>query len=160
MVKKNAGNTLWLAAIAVAGLITPNIGLAQASKIMAQQVVDETKASHPEITGLEIAAIKPGEGCKTIAATEANEVGQSCDKDELTARKTNRPFVEKEKDEYDVTLPIHDSAGKVIATAGMDFKLEAGRNKTTVVRNAQRIAAELEKRFFLRERVVSARAIE
>src|SRR5690348_7768756 len=80
-----------------------------AEKIMAQKVVDEVKAAHAEITSLELAASRSGpEDCKTIAATEANEIGQKCDEDELTAIKTNQPFVEKEKDEFDVTLPIHD----------------------------------------------------
>jgi hypothetical protein len=119
---------------------------AQTNNIFAQKVVEDIKAAHPEITGLELAAIKPGKGCQTIAATEAKEIGQKCDKDELTARKTNKPFVEQEKTEFDVTLPIHDSTGKIIATAGMDFKLEAGRTKETVVREALRIGAELERR--------------
>jgi hypothetical protein len=72
---------------------------------------------------------------RPIPTTEANEIGQKCDKDELTAIRTNKPFVkkEKEKDEFDVTLPIHDSTGKIIATAGMDFKLQPGRTKVSVV---------------------------
>src|SRR5229473_5420230 len=100
------------------------------------QLVEVVKAAHPEITGLELAAVQPGKGCQTTAATEAKEIGQKCDKDELTARKTNKPFVEQEKTEFDVTLPIHDS----------DFKLEAGRTKETVVREALKIGAELERR--------------
>jgi hypothetical protein len=119
---------------------------AQTINIFAQKVVQEIKTAHPEITGLELAAMKPGKGCQTIAATEAKEIGQKCDKDELTARKTNKPFVEQEKTEFDVTLPIHDSTGKIIATAGMDFKLEAGRTKETVVQEALKIGAELERR--------------
>jgi len=119
---------------------------AQTNYIFAQKVVEEIKAAHPEITGLELAANKPGKGCQTIAATEAKEIGQKCDKDELTARKTNKPFVEQEKTEFDVTLPLHDSAGRIIATAGMDFKLEAGRTKETVVQEALKIGAELERR--------------
>src|SRR6267154_6001567 len=107
---------------------------AQSNNIFAQKVVEEIKAAHPEITGLEVAAIKPSKGCQTIAATEAKEIGQKCDKDELTARKTNQPFVEQEKTEFDVTLPIHDPAGKIIATAGMDFKLEAGRTNPDISR--------------------------
>jgi hypothetical protein len=55
--------------------------------------------------------------------------------------------VEEEKGEFDVTLPIHDSEGKIIATAGMDFKREAGRTKETVTRDARKIGAELERRF-------------
>lgn len=119
---------------------------AQTNNIFAQKVVEEIRAAHPEITGLELAANKPGRGCQTIAATEAKEIGQKCDKDELMARKTNRPFVEQEKTEFDVTLPIHDSAGKIIATAGMDFKLEPGRTRETVVRDALKLGAELERR--------------
>jgi hypothetical protein len=139
MKNSTAGITLFLALAALgAG--------AQTKNIFAQKVVEEIKAAHPEITGLEVAAIKPGKGCQTIAATEAKEIGQKCDKDELTARKTNRPFVEQEKTEFDVTLPIHDPAGKIIATAGMDFKLEAGRTKETVVGEALKIGAELERR--------------
>ena len=45
-------------------------------KVTAQKVAEEIKAAHPEITSLEIAATKSqSEGCKTIAATEAQEVG-------------------------------------------------------------------------------------
>ena len=145
MAKQNGINLVIVIAL---GLLAAIAGPAQPTKIMAQKAVEEIKASHPEISGLEVAATKSDtDGCKTIAATEANEVGQKCDKDELTAIRTNKPFVEKEKDEFDVTLPIHDSAGKIIATAGMDFKLQAGRTKVSVVSEAQRIAAELEKRF-------------
>jgi hypothetical protein len=119
--------------------------LAQTSHAAAQKVVDEIKAAHPDITSLELAAQTPA-GCQTIAATEAKEVGDKCDNDELTAWKTKRPFVEQEKDEFDATMPVHDSGGKVIATAGMDFKVEAGRTTESVTRDAQKIVAELERR--------------
>jgi len=146
-----------VAMLGVGVLAMASAGWAQSGKIMAQKVVEEVKAAHPEITGLEVAATRSAsEGCKTIAATEAAEVGQKCDKDELTAIKTNKPFVEQEKNEFDVTLPIHDSSGKIIATAGMDFKVEAGRTKVTVVREAQRIAAELEKRFTSKDELFRA----
>jgi len=127
---------------------------AGSSRILAQKIVEEVKAAHSEITGLELAATRSAaEGCKTIAATEANEVGEKCDQDELTAIQTNKPFVEREKDEFDVTLPIHDSAGRIIGTAGMDFKAERGQTKETVTRQAKQIAAELEKRIPSREKL-------
>jgi len=63
MKNRIASFTLFLAFAAV--------GLrAQGNHIFAQKVVEEIKAAHPEITGLEVAAIKPGKGCQTIAATE------------------------------------------------------------------------------------------
>ncbi len=133
--------------IVAATFLAGMIASAQTGRIAAQKAVEEIKNAHPEITGLEVAATKPGStGCKTIAATEAKEVGQKCDKDELTAKRTNKPFVEKEKTEFDVTLPLHDPGGKIIATAGMDFKLEPGRTKESVTQQALKIAAELEKR--------------
>ena len=136
---------LWTIVAAV-GLTTLNGGTPDPGRIKAQKVVSELKAAHPEITSLELAATRSRqEGCKTIAATEANEIGQKCDKDELTAIKTDSPFVEQENDEFDVTLPIHDSAGKIMATAGMDFKA-AGQTRETVTHQAKLIAAELEKR--------------
>ncbi len=127
---------------------------ASAAEIMAQKVVAEVKAAHPEITGLELAATRSEqEGCKTIAATEEKEIGEKCDKDELTAMKTNQPFVEKEKDEFDATLPLHDSAGKIIGTVGMDFKAGPGQTKETVIRQAKLIASELEKRITSKEQL-------
>lgn len=136
-----------VAFLAVAASLA-SAGGAAADKIMAQKAVAEVKAAHPEITGLELAATRSKqEGCKTIAATEAKEIGEKCDKDEFTAMKTNQPSVEQEKDGFDVTLPLHDAAGKIIATLGMDFKVEPGRTKETVARQAKQIASELEKRF-------------
>jgi hypothetical protein len=127
---------------------------ANTAEIRAQKVVAEIKAAHPEITGLELAAARSEqEGCKTIAATEVKEIGEKCDKDEFTAMKTNQPFVEKEKDEFDATLPIHDAAGKIIGTVGMDFKAGPGQTKETVTRQAKQIAAELEKRITAKEQL-------
>jgi hypothetical protein len=146
MINRTMLRILSAALLFAGGMLVATIASAQTGKSFAQKVVEEIKSAHPEITGLEVAATKPGTPCQTIAATEANEVGQKCDKDELTARRTNKPFVEKEKTEYDVTLPLHDPSGKIIATAGMDFKLEAGRTKESVVQEALKIAAELEKR--------------
>jgi hypothetical protein len=130
------------------------LGSANAAEIRAQKVVAEIKAAHPEITGLELAATRSTqEGCKTIAATEVKEIGEKCDKDDFTAMKTNQPFVEKEKDEFDATLPIHDSAGKIIGTLGMDFKAGPGQTKETVARQAKQIALELEKRITSKEQL-------
>ena len=130
------------------------LGSANAAEIRAQKVVAEIKAAHPEITGLELAATRSAqEGCKTIAATEVKEIGEKCDKDDFTAMKTNQPFVEKEKDGFDATLPMHDSAGKIIGIVGMDFKAGPGQTKETVARQAKQIASELEKRITSKEQL-------
>jgi len=130
-------------------IIAASITCAQTPKIFAQKLVEETQAAHPEITGLELAATPPGKGCQTIAATEAKAIGETCDKDELKARKWNRPRVEQENDGFDVTVPVHDSAGRIIATAGMDFKMQPGRTKKTVIPEALKVRDDLEERLSL-----------
>ena len=119
------------------------------SRIYAQKLVEETLAAHAELTGLELAATPPGKSqCVTIASNEAKGIGEKCDKDEFTAIKTNKPFVEKEKENgkevYDVTIPIHDEEGKIIATAGIDFKPEPNQSDAQVTERSQQIAKELE----------------
>src|SRR6266404_7389294 len=69
---------------------------AEPNKAFAQQLVEQTVAHHPELSGLEIAGTPPHRQCVTIAATEVKEIGEKCDTDEFTAIKTNKPFVEKE----------------------------------------------------------------
>jgi hypothetical protein len=67
--------------------------------------------------------------------------------------KTNQPFVEKEQDEFDATLPLHDSAGKIIGAVGMDFKTGPSQTIETVTRQAKQIVSELEKRITSKEQL-------
>lgn len=138
-------------------LVGPSVGLparmsseAKRGRILAQKVMEELASKHSELQGMEVAATPPGKKtCVTIAATEAKEVGEKCDNDEFTAIQTNQPFVEKEneggKEVFDVTMPLHDAAGKVVGTIGMDFKPEPGQERSKVVSRAEEIVREFEK---------------
>jgi hypothetical protein len=112
-------------------------------KIVAQRLVEEVLSRHLEVTSLEIAARSP-EGCSTIAASDAKDVGEKCDKDEFDPMRTGQPSVEKESDGFDVTLPLHDAAGQIIGTVGMDFKAEPGQHRSSVVEQAKKIVQEVE----------------
>jgi hypothetical protein len=117
-----------------------------AKRIYAQR---QTLAAHSELVGLELAATPPTKSqCVTIASSEAKGIGEKCDKDEYTAMKTNKPFVEKEmesgKQVYDVTIPIHDAEGKIIATAGIDFKAWPDQAEAWVTDRSLQIAREIE----------------
>jgi hypothetical protein len=129
-----------------------------APRIYAQKLVEETLATHPELMGFEVAATPPGKTqCVTIASNETKGIGEKCDKDEFTAMKTNKPFVEKEKENgkevYDVTIPIHDANGKIIATAGIDFKPEPHQSDAQVTERSQQIAKELESKVKSKEKL-------
>jgi len=102
-----------------------------AARIYAQKLVEETLAAHPELVARELAATPPKRSqCVTIASSETKGIGEKCEKDEYTAMKTNKPFVEKEKEDrrqvYDVTIPIHDAKGKVITRLSDIHRLLAG----------------------------------
>ena len=129
-----------------------------ATRIYAQKLVEEILAAHPELMGLELAATPPTKSqCVTIASNEANGIGEKCDKDEFTAMKTNRPFVEKEKKNgkavYDVTIPIHDADGKIIATAGIDFNPGPNQSDAQVTERSQQIAKEIESKVKSKEKL-------
>jgi hypothetical protein len=112
-------------------------------KIFAQKLVEEVLAKYSEVTGVEIAVRSP-ETCSTVAATDPKDVGEKCDKDELDPMRTGQPSVEKERDGFDVTLPLHDAAGQVIGAVGMGFKLKSGQERSTVLEQARQIVQEME----------------
>jgi hypothetical protein len=129
-----------------------------ASRIYAQKLVEDTLAAHSELIGFELAATPPGKTqCVTIASNETKGIGEKCDKEEFTAIKTNKPFVEKEKENgkevYDVTIPIHDAKGKIIATAGIDFKPAPNQSDAQVTEQSQQIAKELESKVKSKEKL-------
>jgi len=126
-----------------AGLYSPLN--AQSKKTQAQNLVDLIAQRHSEITGLELSATPPGQkSCVTIAATEAKDLGDKCDKDEATAMKTGEPFVEHEPDGFDVTAPLHDASGKLIGAIGIDFKPQLGQTKADILKLTAGLLKEVE----------------
>jgi hypothetical protein len=122
-------------------LIKANAG-ATKPRIFAQALVEKTVAKHPELASLELATIPPDQHeCVTIAATDAKEIGDKCEKGELIVMRTGKPTVEKEEDGFDVTLPLH-VGGKTIGFIGMDFR--PGQDEAGLLGHADQIAKELE----------------
>jgi hypothetical protein len=144
---ERAQRILAIAAIISALLVGSKTAIAAGEKTMAQKALEEVAVAHPEIAGLELAASRSTkQSCSTVAATDSKEIGEKCDKDEFTVMRTNRAFIEEEKDGFDITMPLHDSLGKIIGTVGMDFKPETGQTRATVTAKANQVASELEKR--------------
>ena len=118
---------------------------ARSKKTQAQNLVDLTAQKHSEVTGLELSATSADQAdCVTIAATEARDLGEKCDQDEASVLKTLKPFVEQEPDGFDVTAPLHDSEGNLIGTLGIDFKPQAGRTKSDILKRTAGLLREVE----------------
>lgn len=119
---------------------------AQSKKTQAQNLVDLIGQKHSEITRLELSAMPVGQGgCVTIAATEAKDLGEKCDKDEATAMKTGKPFVEHELEGFDVTAPLHDASGKLIGTIGIDFKPQPRQTEADILKLTAGLLKEMER---------------
>ncbi|HEV2182354.1 MAG TPA: PDC sensor domain-containing protein [Candidatus Acidoferrales bacterium] len=114
------------------------------TKSLAQKLVEDTHAQHPEATEIGIVTVS-AKGCRTIASTDKGDIGEKCETDDSAPIRTGKPYVEKEKDGYDVSLPLHDAAGKAIGAVGIEFKLEVGQTAANMTEKAKQIAGEMEK---------------
>lgn len=111
-------------------------------RLYAQQLVEQALAAHPEVAGVALAA-RSEQGCTTIAATDPKEVGEACDEDEVGPMRSGQPHVQKEKDGFDITVPLYDAAGAIVGAVGMDFKPAPAQSGSELVERAQTIAREL-----------------
>jgi hypothetical protein len=112
----------------------------------AQQLVNQTVAAHPELAGVELALVVGGV-CRTVAATAPEDVGERCDADELGPMSTGAPDVELPSPSdpvYDITLALHDAAGRLIGAVGMDLRPTAGPDRAAVLAKARAILREME----------------
>src|SRR5258708_15949406 len=90
---------------------------ASVGKSFAQKLVEATRMKHAEADEIGISATTR-HGCLGIASTDKGDIGEKCEKDDVEAMQTGKPFVEKEKDGFDVSLPLHDLTGKLIGVVG------------------------------------------
>jgi cell division septation protein DedD len=112
-------------------------------KSFAQKLVEATQAKHPESDEIGISA-NTSRGCIGIASTDKSDIGGKCEKEDSEPMRTGKPVVEKEKDGFDVSLPLHDSTGKIIGAVGIGFKSAPGQTEASVTQQAQKIATEME----------------
>jgi hypothetical protein len=116
---------------------------ASAPKAFAQKLAEDTLAAHPETGEVEIAATSGGH-CTMIASTNNEDLGDKCERDSTEPMRTGQPFVEKEKDDVEVSLPLHDASGKLVGAVGIAFKVSTGRTDAATIAMARRIVAEME----------------
>ena len=116
---------------------------ANKGKSFAQKLVEATRMKHAEADEIGISS-NTRRGCMGIASTDKSDIGEKCEKDDIETMQTGKPFVEKEKDGFDVVLPLHDSTGKLIGVVGIGFKAAAGQTEASVTKQAQKIVGEME----------------
>src|SRR5215472_10297869 len=98
---------LLMGAVSVPKLINARPQTAK-PKTFTQKLVEETLTKHPEADEIGISAFS-SHGCHTIASTDRGDVGEACEKDDSEPMRTGKPYVEREKDGFDISVPLHDS---------------------------------------------------
>ena len=117
-----------------------------AGKIYAQRLVDELAARHPELVRIGLHVTPPNRSDNVIIACSVPErIGRKSDPEDLEALKAGQPVVLKEGENFDVTLPLHDAAGKTIGAIGLTLKPRPGEQNADAARRARAMAREVEK---------------
>lgn len=114
-----------------------------AKESLAQHLVTKAMSAHPQLTEVGI-SVHSAHGCHSIASTDAGDVGERCESGDLRVMRSNRPYAVKEKDGFDLSLPLHDASGKLIGSLAMEFRLQSGETKRSVIAEGSKIAREME----------------
>jgi hypothetical protein len=136
-------STLLMAAVCAAPRQSAACPQSPKTEIVAQKLVEDMLSKHPEADEIGIAALS-SHGCRTIASTDSGDIGESCEKDDSEPMRTGKPYVEKEKDGFDISVPLRDAGGKLIGTVGIGFKPHTGQTEAVLVDQARKIAAGME----------------
>lgn len=139
----------------------PGRTIAQAgAPTVAQQLVARFLAAHAELSGLELALQLDG-GCRTVAASAPEDLGEKCDADELGPIRTGKPDVEapsREDPVYDITQALHDASGRLIGAVGMDLKPDTAPTARGVLARARALLALLEREIPSKARLLESAA--
>jgi hypothetical protein len=79
-----------------------------------------------------------------IACSVSERIGRKSDPEDLKAMNSGQPVVLKEGKNFDVTLPLPDSTGKVIGAIGLTIKPLPGEQDGDAARRARAMAHEIE----------------
>jgi len=110
----------------------------------AQRLVEQIVAKHPKLVRLTIHAVPTGETeNRIIACNVGGKIGQISDPEDLRVMDTGQAVVLREGDNLDVTMPIPDDTGRVVAAAGITLSEERGSGTEALMREAEEIAQEL-----------------
>ncbi len=106
--------------------------------------MDKTSTAHPETDEIGI-AVQDGRHCTVVASTDKSDVGETCEEDDAAPIRTGKPLVGREDGEFDVSVPLHDRADRLVGAVAVRFRKAAGQTDASVTKQAMTIAGEMAK---------------
>jgi hypothetical protein len=130
-----------------------------AEKTYAQQLVDKLAADHPDLLRVALHVTPPKKSDNLIIPCNLPErIGRKSDPEDLQAMRMGQPILLKEGENFDVTLPLHDAAGRTIGAIGLTFKPRPGEQDPAATRRARAMAGQIEKQIASAEQLFQRNA--
>jgi len=113
---------------------------------VAQKLIDQALAKHPEILLIAIHAQPPGHQ-NVIVASNFGRIGKIGDEDDMRCIHTGKANLEVAPtgDHFEDELVLQDASGKTIGALGVVFNYKAGDDKTAFIKIATAARDEMKK---------------
>lgn len=114
----------------------------------AQTLLRDVVRRHPQIKQAEIAAMS-GDGCVTVAASDAGDIGDKCDGKERNVMRSGEPDIEDPSvvdPVYIISEALHDASGAVVGIIITDVVPERGRGRDGALARARALRRDIESR--------------
>lgn len=117
-------------------------------RIVAQQLVEEALAKHPEMATLVMHVTPPDGSDNIIIASNIGRIGKKADADDMRVIETGQPNLEANKagDRFGVELVFQDSSGTTIGALAVGFPYKSGDDTSVLQKKAEQIRDELRSR--------------
>lgn len=115
------------------------------AKIYAQQLVNQTIATYPDLLVVAMHVKPPGASDNVIIASNIGRIGKKADVEDLRVITTGETLmkVNRNGDRFEVELVLHDASRKPIGALAIVFPYKAGDDKTLFEQRARMIRDEL-----------------
>ena len=117
-------------------------------KIYAQELVDQTIATHSDIVVMAIHATPPKQKDNVIIASNIGRIGKKADSDDMGVVNTGKPLVEVNKagDRLEIELPLFDVTGDTLGALSIVYPYHNGDDKQALQQRAEKIRDQLARR--------------
>ncbi len=113
------------------------------TRTYAQQLVEQTMASHPKLLILMLHIVPPGMSTNVVVGSSIGRIGKPADADDMRAINTGIPNLEVNGNRFEVETRLLDVKGRTLGAVGIVFPYKPGDDKTTLQREGFAIRDEL-----------------
>ncbi len=118
------------------------------AKTYAQELVDETLATHPDIAIMAMHVTPPKQTDNVIIASNIGRIGKKADDDDMGVVNTGKPVLEvnKEGDHFEVELPLQDVTNDTVGALSIVYPYAAGDDKAALAKKAEALRDQLKRK--------------